>query len=48
MTCSIRRIWTEEAAIKEIRRCSGNQFDPNLVEQFIKILEKNRNKEYGG
>lgn len=43
-----REALTEEEAINEIRRCSGTQFDPNLVEQFIKILEKNRNKEYRG
>lgn len=30
----------EETAIAELRRCTGTQFDPKIVEVFIKILEK--------
>lgn len=29
-------------ALQEIKKCSGTQFDPNLVEQFIMILEGNK------
>lgn len=31
-------IYEEEAAIEEIKRCSGMQFDPELVDKFIKIV----------
>ncbi len=30
---------TKDKAIKELERCSGTQFDPDLVEKFIEILE---------
>lgn len=30
----------EEDAIKELRRCAGTQFDPNIVEIFTKMLEE--------
>lgn len=33
-----KKAWTVEAAIKEIKRKSGTQFDPKLVDIFIKIL----------
>ncbi len=29
---------SQEEAIAELKRCSGTQFDPNLVEVFIKLL----------
>lgn len=28
-----------EEAVAELRRCSGTQFDPQLVEEFIKVLD---------
>ncbi len=31
---------TQEQAIAELRRCSGTQFDPVLVEEFIQMLKK--------
>jgi diguanylate cyclase (GGDEF)-like protein len=35
-----RKAMTREQAIAELQRCAGTQFDPNLVERFIKILEE--------
>ena len=31
---------THESALEEIKRGSGTQFDPYLVEQFVSIFEK--------
>lgn len=33
-----RKALTREAAVQELRRCSGTQFDPHLVEAFIEAL----------
>ena len=35
-----KRPLTEEEAIQELEACSGTQFDPELVEVFIKLREK--------
>ncbi len=35
---------TYEEAFEELRRCSGIQFDPELVEVFIEVVNKNREK----
>jgi len=35
-----RKALTREQAIAELKRCSGTQFDPVLVEMFIEILEE--------
>ncbi|MCL4378592.1 MAG: diguanylate cyclase [Actinobacteria bacterium] len=36
-----RKALSKEEAIKELKRCSGSQFDPELVKNFIKVIEKN-------
>jgi two-component system cell cycle response regulator len=41
-TRSYRRSTTHEAAIAELRRCARTQFDPDLVEPFIGLLELQR------
>jgi diguanylate cyclase (GGDEF)-like protein/putative nucleotidyltransferase with HDIG domain len=33
-----RAAMSSDAAVAELRRCSGTQFDPHLVEQFIRIV----------
>ncbi|MBI4691594.1 MAG: HD domain-containing protein [Nitrospirae bacterium] len=33
-----------EVAFEELKRCSGSQFDPQLVDAFIEAFEKNYNK----
>jgi HD-GYP domain-containing protein (c-di-GMP phosphodiesterase class II) len=39
-----RRIYKEtyekEYVIEELKKCSGEQFDPYLVKEFIKLLEE--------
>jgi len=35
-----RKALPVEAAIAELHRCSGSQFDPKIVDVFIRILEK--------
>lgn len=32
---------SKKAAIEELRRCSGKQFDPRIVEAFCKIIDNN-------
>jgi HD-GYP domain-containing protein (c-di-GMP phosphodiesterase class II) len=34
-----RKAMSKEAALEEIRRCAGTQFDPELTEKFIILLE---------
>jgi diguanylate cyclase (GGDEF)-like protein/PAS domain S-box-containing protein len=36
-----RRAISHQEAMEEIRRCSGSQFEPELVELFIKIMTEN-------
>jgi putative nucleotidyltransferase with HDIG domain len=35
-----RKSLSRAEALKEIRRCSGTQFDPEVVKAFLKVLEK--------
>lgn len=39
---SYRRGCTREAALAEIRRCSGTQFDPRLTEIFQRVIDDGR------
>jgi HD-GYP domain-containing protein (c-di-GMP phosphodiesterase class II) len=34
------RTYTKKEAIEELKRCAGTQFDPRIVEAFVKILEE--------
>ena len=34
-----RKALTPDEAVAEMRRCTGTQFDPELVEPFIQLLE---------
>ncbi|CDF59141.1 HD domain-containing phosphohydrolase [Thermobrachium celere] len=34
------KVKTHEEAIEEIKRCSGTQFDPDVVEAFLNIIQK--------
>ena len=35
-----RKAMPEEAAIQELRRCSGSQFDPRIVEAFLRVISR--------
>ena len=40
---SYKKAMKKEDAIIELRRCSGSQFDPDLVEKFIRVIENKDN-----
>jgi HD-GYP domain-containing protein (c-di-GMP phosphodiesterase class II) len=35
-----KRALTLEEAIEELKRCSGTQFDPKLVEIMVSVIEE--------
>jgi HD-GYP domain-containing protein (c-di-GMP phosphodiesterase class II) len=39
-----RRALPHEVAVDEIERCSGSQFDPELAEVFLQVIEEYRQK----
>jgi putative nucleotidyltransferase with HDIG domain len=43
-----RRLYREpissEEAINELKRCSGTQFDPRIVKQFVRVIEERRGR----
>lgn len=42
-----RKAMSKEEAVREIRTCSGTQFDPDLVEIFLEMMdERGRHEEY--
>ena len=40
-----RNAMSTEEAIEELNRCSGIQFDPQLVDEFINILIKEKSNQ---
>ena len=44
---SYRRAISTEEAKAEMRRCSGTQFDPNLTEEFLKMLDEDPDMAMG-
>ncbi|KPJ64154.1 MAG: phosphohydrolase, partial [Syntrophobacter sp. DG_60] len=37
-----RKALTQEGAIAELKKCAGTQFDPELVDKFIKCLKERK------
>ena len=35
--------FTPQEAIEEIKRCSGTQYDPKIVDAFVKLTQQNTN-----
>ena len=36
------QVKTQEEAIEEIKRCSGTQFDPEIVDIFISVISSDQ------
>jgi hypothetical protein len=43
---SYRKAQTQEWAIEEIRTCAGTQFDPHVVESFLRLVERGALEQY--
>jgi diguanylate cyclase (GGDEF)-like protein/putative nucleotidyltransferase with HDIG domain len=43
-----RKGMSHEDAVKELRRCSGTQFDPELVEMFVQRMSTTSTEVFGG
>ena len=41
-----RRARDIDYIIEELKRCSGTQFDPQVVEEAVKILNERKDKEF--
>jgi HD-GYP domain-containing protein (c-di-GMP phosphodiesterase class II) len=41
-----RKARSHEDALEELRRCSGTQFDPVLVDQFIGLFDEKNYREF--
>jgi HD-GYP domain-containing protein (c-di-GMP phosphodiesterase class II) len=37
-----RAALSHKDAVKELKRCSGTQFDPEVVDAFLKVIKNNR------
>ena len=35
-----RKAMSEKSALGELRRCSGSQFDPRVVEALVRLIER--------
>jgi len=35
---SYKEAWLAADALAEVRRCSGTQFDPSIVERFVEVV----------
>jgi HD-GYP domain-containing protein (c-di-GMP phosphodiesterase class II) len=42
---SYRKALPHEVAIAELERCSGSQFDPAIVEIFLREIEEHRKRQ---
>lgn len=40
-----REAFSKEEAIKELKACAGKEFDPELVQAFLKVIEDEQNDE---
>ena len=38
-----RQAMSSEAALAELRRCAGSQFDPDIVPVFVQLIKQNQN-----
>jgi len=43
--CPYKGAISKAEALKEVKRCAGTQFDPQLVEIFLKIVKNKASRE---